>query len=283
VILVAISPSASSSSTYPISPSLLLLQAYFYTTEESYHPSTFAVVVTHVSGSLDASKHSRLQTHISIDYHKVEPRMRLIHSSESRGQGRTPDNANTMMEISPAMEETRRPLMEVLPGLNALRVSPVSNLLAIPAEIQLAIISHLVFPEVQFLRCVNHHFMNLIPAPSHSSLLEAEKSDLARSRNAYTCAVCLRLRSPGNFSDAFRMNAFGRDRNVSGTQEKRFCIDCGVKGKDTMLKYRWGDAWTRFGIPYVKCRGCLGKKRGVRERRDCPMCPSCWERKNGRR
>ena len=65
----------------------------------------------------------------------------------------------------------------------------------------------------------------------------------------------------------FRMNAFGRDRK-EGKQEKRFCIDCGVKGKDSMLKYRWGDTWTRFGVPYVKCRGCLGKKRGLRERRD---------------
>jgi hypothetical protein len=169
-----------------------------------------------------------------------------------------------------------------LPSLSILSLSRSRDLLSLPVEIQLAIVSNLEPPATQFLRSTNRHFNTLIPSMTHVCLLEAEKSDLARSLDAYACALCLRLRRPGNFADGFRMNAYGRDRK-DGKQEKRFCIDCGVKGKDSSLKYRWGDSWTRFGLPYVKCRVCRLKRRGVRERRDCPMCPACWERQNGKR
>lgn len=186
-----------------------------------------------------------------------------------------------MLEESPNPGENTGKLHRALPDLDSLVISNNAKLLSIPIEIQLAIISQLTFPAIQSLRVTNRHFMSLIPPLTHSALLEAEKSDLARVRDLYACAVCLRLRSSGSFADQFRMNAFGRDRK-GGLQEKRFCIDCGVKSEDSMLKYRWGDTWSLFGVPYVKCRGCLGKKRGVRERRECPMCPNCWDRKNGR-
>jgi hypothetical protein len=140
--------------------------------------------------------------------------------------------------------------MEALQDFKSLKICKGPNVLSIPTEIQLAILSLLDFPAIQFLRAANHHFMTLIPPLSHNNRLEAEKSDLARSIDAYACALCLRLRRSGNFADAFRMDAFGRDRR-DGKQEKRFCIDCGVKGKDPMLKYRWGDTWSRFGVPYV--------------------------------
>ena len=180
---------------------------------------------------------------------------------------------------------TPRDALSPIQGLLSLRASgqrSEATLLSLPTEIQLAIVTHLAIPASQSLRSTNRHFRTLIPALSHDLLLEVEKSDLARRRDAYACAVCLCLRRPESFADVFRMNAFGRDRK-GGNQEKRFCIDCGLKGSDSLLKYRWGDTWTRFGVPYVKCRECLGKKRGVRERSDCPMCPSCWERKNGSR
>ena len=202
--------------------------------------------------------------------------------SRSRSLGSIADDASVTLEASYNVVEIPAPLVQVLPDMNALVISNEPQLLSLPTEIQLAIISYLTVPASQFLRSANRHFMTLIPPLTNISLLEAEKSDLARSNDAYACAVCLRLRRSGNFADTFRTNAFGRDRK-DGKQEKRFCIDCGVKGKNSTLKYRWGDTWTRFGIPYVKCRGCLGKKRGLRERRDCPMCPSCWDRKNGRR
>jgi len=211
---------------------------------------------------------------------EITPSVALDFStSQSRSQA---SGADGVLEELPDLKTDSGHPVHVLPELTDLAISNSPNLLSIPTEIQLAIISHLDFPAIQFLRTSNRHFMTLISALTHSALLEAEKSDLARSNNAYTCALCLRLRRSGSFADSFRMKAFGRDCK-DGKQEKRFCIDCGVKGKDSMLKYRWGDTWTRFGVPYVKCRGCLGKKRGVKERMECPVCPSCWDRKNGRR
>jgi hypothetical protein len=167
--------------------------------------------------------------------------------------------------------------MEELIDLSGLKLNNDSTLLNLPTEIHLAIISHLEFPETQFLRHSCHAFSTLIPAISSlDDLLTAEKWEGAQTLNLFTCAVCMRLRISGKFADAHRKGPFGREgRN----REKRFCIDWGMKppaGANSKLRYQWGDMWTRFGMPYVKCKGCRSKKRGVMGRKDCEMCPDCW-------
>jgi len=160
------------------------------------------------------------------------------------------------------------------------------SLVSLPSEIQLSIISHLSLYSIQVLRCTNQHFRGLIASPAITTLLQAEDGRQAVAREAYACAVCLCLRNARYFSDAFRMgvfskksSAFWRIAGVSGAdlREKRFCIECGTANANGVApRYRRGDTWTRFGVPYVKCRECLQVKKGERERRYSPLCPECY-------
>ena len=74
----------------------------------------------------------------------------------------------------------------------------------LPLEIQLQIISHTSFWDLQALRHTNHHFRSITRAPTHDELLAAEKEWAGflpfhhftpdHRDTIYACAGCLRLR-----------------------------------------------------------------------------------------
>ncbi|OCK81567.1 hypothetical protein K432DRAFT_14322 [Lepidopterella palustris CBS 459.81] len=118
--------------------------------------------------------------------------------------------------------------------------------------------------------------------PTLSTLLLAEQFTIVETLGIFTCAVCLPLQHAGNFADNFRKGRWGREGDKRG---ERFCIACGTwppKGGDKRLRYKKGDAWTRFGLVYVNCKVCIVVKRGMKERRGCEVCPGCWDKGKGR-
>lgn len=165
----------------------------------------------------------------------------------------------------------------LLPDFGTLTLKPTTNILSLPLELHATIITHLDAPTAQLLRQTNRYFASLIPPLSTlSALLAAEQCPTAHEANIFACAVCLRLRCAGKFSDAFRKgHRWGRE---GAGREKRFCIDCGMrsKGGDPALRYKKGESWTRFGMVYVKCKICFMKKRQVKERAASRVCPGCW-------
>jgi hypothetical protein len=171
-----------------------------------------------------------------------------------------------------------------LSNLNAFNLSPKATLLSLPTELQHAVIHHLTFSATRFLRQTCRHFSSLIPALyTLEALLQAERSEDARDLAIFACAVCLRLRRRGKFSDSLRKSAWGKD---GWKRETRFCIECGTRppvGADPKLRYKKGDNWTRFGMPYVKCKACGSVRHGVKERKDCEVCPGCWNSGRGRK
>ena len=169
-----------------------------------------------------------------------------------------------------------------LSGLT-LSTPPQPTLLALPTELHHEIISHLTFPGAFHLRQTCTHFRALIPVPDLPALLIAEQSDAARELNIFVCPVCVRLRRSGKFADNFRKGRWGRDGDK---RQLRFCIDCGMRlpeGADPKLRYKKGETWTRFGIVYVRCKACLGAKRGAKERVHCEVCAACWDKGKGRK
>ncbi|KAF2028217.1 hypothetical protein EK21DRAFT_70317, partial [Setomelanomma holmii] len=135
------------------------------------------------------------------------------------------------------------------------------------------------------LRQTCKHFHSIIPSlgTTVSALLVSEQSDAARAENIFTCVVCVRLRRAGEFTDAHRKGLWGRDGEH---RHARFCIRCGTRppsAAEPKFRFKKGDSWTRFGLPYVFCAVCRSVKRGAKERKTCKVCPACWEKGEGRK
>ena len=124
-----------------------------------------------------------------------------------------------------------------------------SQLLSLPTELQLQILSETSYPSLFVLQRTHPVFRNLIvPAALRSQLLAAEHSNEI-PRRRYVCYVCVRVLPRSCFSDNSRRTPKG----IAGKDaHKRFCISCGVKDN----RYTPGQAVVVDGISGVICRVC---------------------------
>jgi protein-arginine kinase activator protein McsA len=99
-----------------------------------------------------------------------------------------------------------------------------SILLRLPTELQLLLVSHLVFPDTAHLRATCSTFASLIPAQlsDYKTLLDAEDGAWARKRNRLTCVFCARMRPSTCFTDAQK----------AGRRDWRCCHDCAISYAD---------------------------------------------------
>jgi hypothetical protein len=77
--------------------------------------------------------------------------------------------------------------------------NPIS-LLALPAEIYLSVFEYMRVRDLHTLRLTNPYFYAMISPPTHTDLLDIERSRLARKNGLLTCAGCKKLRSKAEFS-----------------------------------------------------------------------------------
>jgi hypothetical protein len=171
----------------------------------------------------------------------------------------------------------------LLPLLQSLKLSSVT-ILSLPQELHLEISSYLTPLTTQFLRQSCRYFYNLLPPlPKHSDLqatlpelLVFERLPHIRSLSLFACSVCLRLRRVGQFADHLRKGRYDFDGNK---REERFCIDCGMKKKVRGRRFEKGESWKRFGLAYVWCKTCRGKKRGAKGKGlEAGVCEQCWKK-----
>ena len=112
-------------------------------------------------------------------------------------------------------------------------------------------ISHLDIPSKLKFRLTNRHFHTLIPRPTHSVLLLAERTPWALTRNLYSCMNCLRLRPQAKFATAMLNGPKGKNGKEP---QKRFCIECGLKGPRS--RYSPGAEIIVEGKRHVLCKEC---------------------------
>ncbi|KAF2663457.1 hypothetical protein BT63DRAFT_430303 [Microthyrium microscopicum] len=127
---------------------------------------------------------------------------------------------------------------------------------ALPAELQLEVISYLTFKDTVNLRMTGRKYRYFIPAPSHEQLLAAENSEWAIKKNLFTCCHCLQLRPSTKFAD--KMISGKRARGYKGAPI-RFCIECGltVPWKTSGARgYSRGNKIRILGKPYQVCKNC---------------------------
>ena len=121
--------------------------------------------------------------------------------------------------------------------------SPTFPLLALPGEIQNAIVACLEFPELYKLRLTNRYFYALIPQIPSKRLLQIEKEFMGH--RFYACLECERLRPRAEFS---RYMLFPKGPRSKSAQRCRDCV--------CRKAYEPGSRWEEYLVPFVWCLKC---------------------------
>ncbi|MCJ1243739.1 hypothetical protein MMC30_000936 [Trapelia coarctata] len=127
---------------------------------------------------------------------------------------------------------------------------PKPTLLSLPPELQHLIIASLPFTATILLRQTCRLYFHLLPPlDSLPALLAAEATQGAADLNLWACALCLRLRRGGRFADRMRRGEWGRE---VGMRRGRFCVECGVRGRDGDggVGFNRGEGWTVYGVVF---------------------------------
>ncbi|KFY18418.1 hypothetical protein V493_08635 [Pseudogymnoascus sp. VKM F-4281 (FW-2241)] len=114
--------------------------------------------------------------------------------------------------------------------------SSTVSLLALPGEIQNAILAVLDFPDLHKLRLTNSYFYALIPRVSRER------------RRIFACIGCERLRPVTEFSLEAVPYGLGLGPFAASRQRCRECVH------GTVLEP--GSRWEECGVPLVRCLEC---------------------------
>ncbi|TLS20743.1 uncharacterized protein PpBr36_11042 [Pyricularia pennisetigena] len=151
-----------------------------------------------------------------------------------------------------------------------------ARIVNIPGELQNRILSHLDIISQISLKLTSIYFDNLIAKLSLETLLDAEESEFAQSRDLYGCYDCLRLRTSHRFAD----NQLRKKRRRFGAESfKRFCIDCGLEvrqGRLPTVRYVRGNQIDIQGVSHVICIKCGSFALRGNEKDYEATCVSCW-------
>ena len=168
---------------------------------------------------------------------------------------------------------------------------------ALPQEMLLYLAKFLTYASTFALRYSCRTFYNIIKPSENltmADLLDIEKWPWYSAGNYrfrhtlatldfFACSLCLRLRSPKEFSNAMMRGAKGKNSpNSSVSAIERFCIPCGIKTNKYPrgTKMHYGGPSVCGGHGYgVVCRECGQLKPEVNEWR-CQTCQNEQDRKN---
>lgn len=146
--------------------------------------------------------------------------------------------------------------------------SPTFPLLALPGEIQNAIIVYLDFPEQYRLRLTNRYFYALIPRIPSERLLQIEKAFMRR--RFFACMSCERFRPRAEFNQSMFYSKTPRRRD-----EQR-CRECAcLEGEE----YEPGSRWEEYLVPFVWCLKCKKVAKAPVDTR-ITLCSLCYKEAN---
>lgn len=121
--------------------------------------------------------------------------------------------------------------------------SPTFPLLALPGEIQNAVVACFDFPELYKLRLTNRYFYASIPRIPRERLLKIQKEFM--DHRFYACLECERLRPRAEFSHGM---LFPKGPSSKSAQRCRECV--------CRKAYEPGSRWEEYLVPFVWCLTC---------------------------
>lgn len=176
----------------------------------------------------------------------------------------------------------------------------------LPTEIHIEIMTHLKYSSLEKLRCVNRYFARIIELDPFlklkkqyiKELFAIEYADihdyLERPSNRredffYRCFECFEIKAANNFDVSHRDGMM--DTDIGSI--KRFCIECGIKGRwepgaevrfflDNKYGITGGVNGVVGGRQYIFCGACKELKESEWKGGPWKECRDCWFGQGGR-